>query len=35
MAALKLAGAKEHLNVIVFQGEFKDNSLHCFLKKDI
>lgn len=32
-AALKLAGAKEHLNVIVFQGEFKDNSLHCFFKR--
>lgn len=29
-AALKLIGAKEHLNVIVFQGEFKGNSLHCF-----
>lgn len=36
MAALKLIGAKEHLNVIVLQGEFKDNSLHFFFsKKDI
>lgn len=30
MATLKLIGAKEHLNVIVFQGEFQDNSLHSF-----
>lgn len=38
MAALKLIGAKEHLNVIVLKRHFKDNSLHCvlvFLKKDI
>lgn len=33
MAALKLTGAKEQLNGIVFRGEFKDNSLHCFWKK--
>lgn len=28
MAALKLIGAKEHLNVIVFYREFKDSSWH-------